>query len=406
MLKAKSVMTELEYTKIEDIVLKTQILFESDIGETNFNEDLEFIQTYMDFADIIGYNQCPSEDVSKWILRIVFDKDAMMNKNIYLSNIQDTLIKSSSLQEDIQCVFSDDNSSELIMRVNIKDDNLEENNYLQFLQELEKIIMGITLRGVENIKKVVPMLEKKLEYMEDGSYNQLDEWILETNGVNLLDTLIKDYVDDSRTITNDIHEMYDVFGIEAARNLLIYELEKQLQSNNINHRHISMLIDLMTYKGYIMPIERHGINRSVDTGPIAKSTFEESTEILVKASTFSEIDDMKGVSANIMMAQLPKVGTNSFDIFFDEEKFINKISNKGNESEVNENNESVDKLENEINEAFKDNTFDNIEDKFGMSADITNNFEEKISSHIISDDGFNVIKGKSNKKVKIKISKK
>ena len=406
MLKAKSVMTELEYTKIEDIVMKTQILYESDIGKTNFNEDLEFIQTYMDFADIIGYNQYSKEESSKWILRIVFDKDAMMNKNIYLSNIQDTLMKSSSLQEDIQCVFSDDNASELIMRVNIKDDNLEEDNYLQFLQELEKIIMGITLRGIENIQKVVPMLEKKLEYMEDGSYNQIDEWILATNGVNLLDTLIKDYVDDSRTVTNDIHEMNEVFGIEAARNSLINELEKQLQSNNINHRHISMLIDLMTYKGYIMPIERHGINRSVDTGPIAKSTFEESTEILVKASTYAEVDDMKGVSANIMMAQLPKVGTNSFDIFFDEEKFINTISNKNEEPEIDDEIETVEKLEKEISEAFKDNTFDNLEDKFEMNADITNNEEEIISSHIISDDGFNVIKGKSNKKVKIKISKK
>ena len=69
---------------------------------------------------------------------------------------------------------------------------------------------------------------------------------------------------------------------ELLQMILIYELEKQLQSNNINHRHISMLIDLMTYKGYIMPIERHGINRSVDTGPIAKSTFEESTEIFNK----------------------------------------------------------------------------------------------------------------------------
>ena len=162
--------------------------------------------------------------------------------------------------------------------------------------------------------------------MSDGTYNQGDEWTLQTIGVNLMDALLNDYVDETRTYSNDINEINEIFGIEATRDILISELSKILEDYNVNHRHIILLIDLMTYRT-IMPIERHGINRSVDSGPIAKCTFEESTEILVKASTYAETDKMTGVSANIMMGQFPNIGTNSFNVLFDEAKFLKELEN-------------------------------------------------------------------------------
>ena len=274
--------------------------------------------------------------------------------------------------------------------------------------------MEINIRGIENIEKVVPTLEKKIEYLDDGSYNQIDEWILNTDGVNLMDTLINDMVDDTRTITNDIHEMYEIFGIEAARELLIQELNSQLLSQDVAIRHMTMLIDLMTCKGAIMPIERHGINRSVDTGPLAKATFEESTEILVKASTFAEIDNMSGVSSNIMMAQCPKIGTNSFDVLFDETKFIKNltdinIKNKNKKEAKDEFKEiNINDIEEEINDKFKENAFDMINNKFDFGIDITKEEETHIQIHNFSDEGFDVKKmnTEENKKTTIKISKK
>jgi DNA-directed RNA polymerase beta' subunit len=76
----------------------------------------------------------------------------------------------------------------------------------------------------------------------------------------------------------------------------------------MNYRHMSLLIDTMTYKGQLMSIDRHGINRG-DIGPLAKSSFEETTDMLINASIFAEYDKVNGVSANVMLGQQPPCGT-------------------------------------------------------------------------------------------------
>ena len=64
-----------------------------------------------------------------------------------------------------------------------------------------------------------------------------------------------------------------------------------------------------------MQIDRHGINRKDDCGPISKAAFEETVNIFVKAAVFAEKDNMQGVSANILAGQFCKVGTNCFECY-------------------------------------------------------------------------------------------
>lgn len=407
--KAKQIKSQLEFTKMEEIVQKTQIIYDSSEGEVSNNEDIEFIKTYQDFAQLIGYQQCTEEKLSKWVLRIEFNKEDMMNRNIFLSDIQEIIMKNSSAEDNIQCIFSDDNAGNLIMRIRVADDHADE-DYLGFLQDLEKTLMSITIRGIPNIDKAQVTLKKKLSYTSNGGYQLSDEWFLGTEGVNLIDALLNEYVDETRTTSNDINEILEIFGIEAARNCIINEFNKIIEEFGINYRHIAILSDLMTYRGTIMPIERHGINRSADAGPIAKSTFEESTEILVKASTFAQNDKMSGVSSNIMMGQFPKVGTNSFDVMFDETKFLHLLKEKNtkNVKEVVKEEVTLDEVEDEIQSKFKDNLFGSVEDSFGFQLDITKNPETNINAHVMQDVGIKV-KGdenvKKNRKVKLKIKK-
>ena len=93
--KAKQIKSQLEFTKMEEIVQKTQIIYDSNEGEVSTNEDIEFIKTYQDFAQLIGYQQCTEEKLSKWVLRIEFNKEDMMNRNIFLSDIQEIIMKNS-----------------------------------------------------------------------------------------------------------------------------------------------------------------------------------------------------------------------------------------------------------------------------------------------------------------------
>jgi hypothetical protein len=84
---------------------------------------------------------------------------------------------------------------------------------------------------------------------------------------------------------------------------------------------MSLLIDTMTYKGQLMSIDRHGINRG-DIGPLAKSSFEESTDMLINASIFAEYDKVNGVSANVMLGQQPPCGTGDSRVLIDEEHLM------------------------------------------------------------------------------------
>ena len=134
------------------------------------------------------------------------------------------------------------------------------------------------------------------------------------------DILSIDEVDSYKTFSNDLHEVYNTFGIEAARQLLVQEINAVIESSGAyaNYRHIALLADTMTNKGNIMPLSRHGINKG-DRGPLAKCSFEVTAGVLIDAAVFGELDNMKGVSANIMLGQEASVGTGSVDLLYDEE---------------------------------------------------------------------------------------
>ena len=81
----------------------------------------------------------------------------------------------------------------------------------------------------------------------------------------------------------------------------------------------------MTNRGYLTAINRQGINRG-DVGPLAKSSFEDTTDQFIKAGMFGEKDKLKGVSSNIMMGQTIKSGTGLTDLLLDEEKLIQGLT--------------------------------------------------------------------------------
>lgn len=322
--KAEWLMNQFIYTKLSDIISKTEIIYDDDENAeatTSTNEDMEFISLYREFGDILCLDK--QQQLSKWVLRMEFDKEAIMLKNIYMSDIQNAIMQNITSEDDIQCIISDDNSKNLILRVKVRVEQ-EDENFISFLNELEKQIVSMRLRGIDGLRNVKMNEFKIIRYKPDGSVSEEDEWRLTSDGSNLATILANDYVDSYRTFTNDIYETYLLLGIDATRQLIIDEITSTLykQSAYVNYRHLELLADTMTYKGYPISIDRHGINRIPDNGPIAKASFEEVNDIFIKSAVFSEVDNMKGVSANIMFGQFAPGGTDSFDILFDEEKLL------------------------------------------------------------------------------------
>jgi len=174
----------------------------------------------------------------------------------------------------------------------------------------------------------------------------------------------REYIDPYLTISNDIIETYDIFGIEAARNILIKEINDVVEhaSEYINSRHIQLLCDVMTSKGELISINRQGIKKT-DVGPLAKCSFEDTTDQIIKSSIFSEIDNLSGVTSNIMMGQTINSGTGLSDILIDENHLINLIKNSYKQDaddfyEINEDNiDNILDTENNDDDDCNDNTF-------------------------------------------------
>lgn len=87
----------------------------------------------------------------------------------------------------------------------------------------------------------------------------------------------------------------------------------------INYRHLAVLCDQMSHRGYIMPINRNGINR-IECGPLRKCSFEETLDMILEASAFGTVDPLTGVSENVLLGQLCNLGTGSFDLVIDTKK--------------------------------------------------------------------------------------
>jgi DNA-directed RNA polymerase beta' subunit len=368
--KANSLAAQLEYTKIGDLVNESNILYDSHT-DTSTDEDVEFIKTYYEFNELFELDMKDVEELSNWVLRIIFDKEQMMNKNITMSEIQQAILQNISSDDDIQTIFSDDNSGNLVMRIRVRKD-MENDNYIYFLDEFEKSIQNITLRGIPGVSKVFPTESNHVKYNPDSTYVNKKIWMLLSEGSNLIDIMKSDFVDTTRTNSNHITEIWEVLGLEAARNAIIQETDLVFIQSDINYRHIALLADTMTYRGNIMQINRFGVNRSPEYGPIAKASFEEINDVLITSSIFSSKDNMKGTSANITMGQMIKAGTNAFKILLDEDKLIQGLEHP----ETTENDDhvaSVNEVDAEIEEMYDNYDPDlNVDDddfQFGYQLD-------------------------------------
>jgi DNA-directed RNA polymerase beta' subunit len=396
--QAKKIQSKFAYTQLKDILLKTEIIYDNKDSNTDKEEDIEFIRSYKEFTELFDTDKIDESCLSPWILRLTFDKESLMNRKITIQEIQETIKHKFNNDEEIECIYSDDSVNDVVMRVRIKQDN--KGNFLDFMKDFEKQLIELSLRGISNIKQVEVSESNIIKYNEDGSIGAAKEFVLKTNGSNLLDILADDAVDITRIITNDILEFHEIFGIEATRELIYQELYKVYSAKHPNPRHIQLMSDILTYRGRLMTIDRHGLNKNSEIGPIAKASFEEVINIFTKAALFAEKDNMKGVSANILAGQFCKSGTNCFDILMDEEKLLEIVEVKDYvESEfidINDRNiqKAFDTTYNlqEENENIKDEDFNfgfGIENKQEFSLENIEESNIKIENINIEDEKYN-----------------
>ncbi|AFZ72426.1 DNA-directed RNA polymerase subunit A'' [Natronobacterium gregoryi] len=183
----------------------------------------------------------------------------------------------------------------------------EEPSYRDLLQLVEEL-RDITFKGIEDISRVVIRREE----MDDGS----EEFVLYTEGSAFGDVLEIEGVDASRTTCNNIHEIHRNLGIEAAREAIIEETNNTLAEqglDDVNVRHLMLVADIMTNRGEIESIGRHGISGSKES-VLARAAFEVTVNHLLNAAIHGEIDDLDGVTENVIVGKPIKLGTGDVDL--------------------------------------------------------------------------------------------
>ena len=337
--KANYVKNNLEYILLRDIIVSSSIYYDPDnnIHETNIQQDKHMLEIYQEFLAIENGDDQDYDITAPWIIRLIFDKEKMMEKGIVMEDIYIKLMDYDS--ERILFTFADDNCKELIGRISLKVDPAgssdtqgiqDQTDIISIFKNINEDIMhNIAVKGIPNIEDIVVSDIKGMEKV-DHTYKYVNKHILETDGTNLIKIMNNPYVDNSRVFSNDIIEMYEVLGIEAARTILIQEITDVVDhaGEYINNRHIELLCDTMTSKGELTSINRQGINRG-DVGPLAKCSFEDTTDQLIKSGIFSEKDNLTGVSSNIMMGQTIKSGTGICNLLLDEKTLKKELKSIG-----------------------------------------------------------------------------
>ncbi|AFK23010.1 DNA-directed RNA polymerase subunit A'' [Pyrococcus sp. ST04] len=137
-----------------------------------------------------------------------------------------------------------------------------------------------------------------------------DEYVIYTEGSNFKQVLKVPGVDPTRTKTNNIHEIAEVLGIEAARNAIIEEIVNTMreQGLEVDIRHIMLVADIMTLDGVVRPIGRHGVVGE-KASVLARAAFEITTQHLFEAAERGEVDNLNGVIENVLIGQPVPVGT-------------------------------------------------------------------------------------------------
>ena len=320
---ARQVAQELELTLLKDIVTKTAIYFDPSDSNTILEEDKDVIAFYNLFETDAQTKDGAEQNVfGKGLLRLEFDRDVMFNKNISMDDVYFALNRKFS--GEIGMIYSDYNSNKLVMRIRLALENKEKNtDDILNLKKLQNRILNIVIiRGIQGIKSVSYRKDTNYYELKDGKYEQITQYILDTDGSNFLEIMNHPYVNGNGVLSSHVHDIYENLGIEAARAILLSEITNLFaDAGGVDFRHLGLLCDWMTRVGKLLSVDRYGINKQ-DIGPLAKASFEETEKILLKAALFGEIDPITGVSANIMTGQPIRGGTGFSEILLDENTLL------------------------------------------------------------------------------------
>ncbi len=242
--------------------------------------------TIIDVAGIVT-------DITQMQLTIKPEAAKMNERLVNHSDLLDALAKMKGIT-----VISESDGEDIVVKP-------QQESFKRLYQVQEQLKL-LTIKGVPGIKRAIARVDQSTK-----------NWILYTQGSNLKEVLEIDEVDANRTFTNDIIEIAQVLGIEAARNAIYEESLRTLseQGLEVDQRHLMLVSDMMTFGGSVRAVGRQGISGR-KSSVLARAAFEITTKHLLRAGLLGEVDPLTGVAENIIVGQPITLGTGAVNLVY------------------------------------------------------------------------------------------
>ena len=264
-------------------------------------------------------------------IKVKLDKEYIQSSHLEISihNVRDALLlnkKKLNLKLKENHIIIKNDTKLVIYPPETDRDNL----YFS-LESLMKNLPEIIVSGISTVNRIVINKQDK----DDKKY------MLAVEGTGLLDIMKTDGIDFKKCKSNNISEILNTLGIEAARKSIIYELNYTFEGHSIHvdKRHLGLISDLMTFKGTVYGFQRFGMIKMKDS-VFLNSSFERTNDILFDAAIYGNVECLRGVSEAIIVGKTSPIGTGAFKLFMDKNKFNEEIGNKKNGMTIEEDNEN------------------------------------------------------------------
>jgi len=265
---------------------------------------------------------------SQWVLKIVLKPHMMQERQVTIrdivKSIREMLTDHGNEKADgVVEYFTEPNDEDEVPQIHIRPNHLfalvdgvvadaKEANRVLLDDFTQKLLVDIELGGIREVKDAwTREVNQSVPGDNVGEVKTVTNIVVETNGTALRDIWkFDEAIDPLRTYSNNIEEILELLGLEAAIFMLFHEMRNIFVAEGtlIDERHYLTLVNTMSFRGYLVPIRRHGLNQ-LDTGVLTKATFEKSMDAFREGCLFHERDYLQGPSENILFAQRLPLGT-------------------------------------------------------------------------------------------------
>jgi len=264
--------------------------------------------------------QCTDKMVTPRMFAEALRTSTMRKKKEYTELFDDCLSFSAAAVDDWWVCLSLSDScliwQDSLENITNKSRNTRPTQSLVLMYLYEKLTAGLVVRGCPDLagyyidKKSTRLLE------EDGTTRTIDRRVIVTNGSNMDHILALPQVDAERTVSTNVMDMYETFGIDAARECIESELRGVMSGSkaHVGDRHLTLISDAMCFRGFITPMTYGGTCRE-ETSVLMKAVFEKTMMSFITGAARGHTDTMNTMSEAVAWNGKIQCGTGCVTVF-------------------------------------------------------------------------------------------